>query len=84
LFWIFPGIAISWGGLLLGIFIVILLLVCSALISSSEVAFFSLTSSDFQKLEQENLQSSQNILALKDFPRRLLATILISNNFINE
>ncbi len=83
LFWMFPGMAISWGGLILGILIVVLLLVCSALISSSEVAFFSLTASDFQKLEQENIRSSQNILALKNFPRRLLATILISNNFIN-
>jgi len=83
LLWMLPGIAISWGGLFLGILLVILLLVCSALISSSEVAFFSLTASDFQKLEQENNRPAQNILALKDFPRRLLATILISNNFIN-
>ena len=78
-----PGIAISLGALILGILLIILLLVCSALISSSEVAFFSLTASDFQKLEQENNKSAQNILALKDFPRRLLAIILISNNFIN-
>jgi len=83
LLWIFPGIAISWGGLLLGVFLIVLLLICSALISSSEVAFFSLTASDFEKLEQEHNRSAQNILALKDFPRRLLATILISNNFIN-
>jgi len=83
LLWMFSGIAISWAGLLLGIGIVALLLICSALISSSEVAFFSLTASDFQKLEQESNRSSQDILALKDFPRRLLATILISNNFIN-
>ena len=84
LLWIFPGIAISWGGLIFGILIIVLLLICSALISSSEVAFFSLTASDFQKLEQENNnRSSRDILSLKDFPRRLLATILISNNFIN-
>ena len=68
---------------LLGILGIILLLVCSALISGSEVAFFSLTPNDFERLEQENGPNSQRILALKDKPRRLLATILISNNFIN-
>jgi len=81
--WIFPLMATSWSSILIGILFIILLLVCSALISSSEVAFFSLTSSDFQKLEQDNSHPAQNILALKEFPRRLLATILISNNFIN-
>lgn len=84
LLWMLPGTPFSWGFLIFGILIIVLLLVCSALISSSEVAFFSLTASDFQKLEQENNnRSSQDILSLKDFPRRLLATILISNNFIN-
>lgn len=67
----------------LGISGIILLLICSALISGSEVAFFSLTPNDFDRLEQENGLNSQRILALKDKPRRLLATILISNNFIN-
>ncbi len=60
-----------------------LLLVCSALISGSEVAFFSLTHNDFEKLQQENSGSSHRILFLKEKPRKLLATILISNNFIN-
>lgn len=60
-----------------------LLLVCSALISGSEVAFFSLTHNDFEKLQQENSDSSQRILFLQEKPRKLLATILISNNFIN-
>ncbi|MCB0577795.1 MAG: DUF21 domain-containing protein, partial [Phaeodactylibacter sp.] len=68
---------------LLGILGIIFLLACSALISGSEVAFFSLTPNDFERLEQENGKNSQRILALKDKPRRLLATILISNNFIN-
>lgn len=67
----------------LGILAIFLLLLCSALISGSEVAFFSLTANDFEKLQQENSGSSQRILILKDKPRKLLATILISNNFIN-
>ena len=68
---------------ILGMLGILLLLACSALISGSEVAFFSLTPNDFDRLQQENGVNSQRILALKDKPRRLLATILISNNFIN-
>ncbi len=68
---------------LLGVFAILLLLMCSALVSGSEVAFFSLSPNDLGRLTQENGLKSQRILALKDKPRRLLATILISNNFIN-
>lgn len=68
-----------WAGLL----IVILLLCCSALVSGSEVAFFSLSPNDIRSLEQENTSSGKTILDLRKTPRMLLATILISNNFIN-
>lgn len=62
---------------------ILILLCCSGLISGSEVAFFSLTHNDFEKLEQESSNNSRRILQLKEKPRTLLATILISNNFIN-
>lgn len=65
------------------VFLIIILLACSALISSSEVAFFSLNVNDAKKLEQDNTIVSNRILTLREQPRRLLATILISNNFIN-
>lgn len=65
------------------IILIFLLLMGSALISSSEVAFFSLTANDFEKLTQENSKVSDQIIALNNLPRYLLATILISNNFIN-
>ncbi|GJM31772.1 MAG: hypothetical protein DHS20C18_07730 [Saprospiraceae bacterium] len=71
------------AGVLSGIIAIIFLLVCSGLISGSEVAFFSLTHNDFEKLAQENNKTSQRILKMKDLPRKLLATILITNNFIN-
>ena len=74
----FPSLDVILGGLS-----ILLLLVSSALISSSEVAFFSLTDNDLEKLDQENSGPSRRILALKEKPRILLATILISNNFIN-
>ncbi|MBK7408670.1 MAG: gliding motility-associated protein GldE [Saprospirales bacterium] len=60
-----------------------LLLYGSAMISSSEVAFFSLTHNDFARLREEDTGPARRILKLKEKPRTLLATILISNNFIN-
>ena len=67
----------------LALLVVVFLLLGSALVSGSEVAFFSLTHNDFDKLQRENDGSSRRILFLKEKPRKLLATILISNNFIN-
>ncbi|MBK6901768.1 MAG: DUF21 domain-containing protein [Saprospirales bacterium] len=52
------------------------------MISSSEVAFFSLTHNDFLRLREEDSAPARRILKLKEKPRTLLATILISNNFI--
>jgi len=64
--------------------VLIVLLVCSALISGAEVAFFSLSPSHF---EDSNDKSPSKKLAivekLLDRPKKLLATILVSNNFIN-
>ncbi len=65
------------------ILFLIILIICSALISGSEVAFFSLNASNVRTLEEENTVASHRILALKAKPKRLLATILISNNFVN-
>lgn len=69
--------------IVLGVLGVVLLLICSALISGSEVAFFSLSPGDFEKLQNDNDPASDKILQLKEEPEKLLATILISNNFIN-
>ena len=64
-------------------FLVFLLLVCSALISGSEVAYFSLSTHDYETLRQEKSTAADRILTLKEKPRSLLANILIANNFIN-
>ena len=63
--------------------LICLLLYGSALISSSEVAFFSLTHNDFARLREEDDVPARRILKLKERPRTLLATILITNNSIN-
>jgi len=74
---------INVGGLVIIAVILLILLLFSAAISGSEVAFFSLSPNDFHKLEQENDPVAKRILKLRDQPRTLLATILISNNMIN-
>jgi len=61
----------------------LLLLVTSALISGSEVAFFSLTSQDITKCKESEEASDKKIVSLVKNPRLLLATILIVNNFVN-
>lgn len=78
------GVAINSEVIISGILILILLC-CSALVSGSEVAYFSLTHNDIEDLKKENGSSpaSQRVLKLMKEPAYLLATILIANNFIN-
>ncbi len=66
----------------LSIVALVILLLLSALISGSEIAFFSLTKPDLDK--KDNNKSNLDIIKqLLERPKKLLATILISNNFIN-
>jgi len=69
--------------LVLGFLGIVLLLFLSGLVSGSEVAFFSLTANDYEELEGKETGANKLILSFRDQPRRLLATILIANNFIN-
>lgn len=62
--------------------VLILLLISSALISGTEVAFFSLSQTDLNELSNEGKEENI-IVTLLERPRKLLATILITNNFIN-
>ena len=68
---------------IIGLVILCLLLVASALISGSETAFFSLQPADIDELESRNDSKSQLVLKLREQPKTLLATILIGNNFVN-
>ena len=63
--------------------LMLLFIVMSALISGSEVAYFSINNKDKKLLEEENSKASLRVLALLENPKKLLATILIANNFIN-
>ncbi|MBQ0020762.1 MAG: gliding motility-associated protein GldE [Bacteroidales bacterium] len=72
----------SLGGYIaLGISLV--LLVCSGFVSASEIAFFSLSPTDLSDIEEQKHPSDKKILRLRKRSEHLLATILISNNFVN-
>ena len=62
--------------------VLILLLISSALISGSEIAFFSLNQTNINELSNNGKEENVVVSLLKK-PRKLLATILITNNFIN-
>lgn len=63
--------------------VLIILLFLSAMISGSEVGFFSLSSEEISKSKTSNSRADQFIVKLLDQPKRLLATILILNNLVN-
>jgi len=70
-------------GIVLNFIVILLMLFCSALISGAEVAYFSLTPNDVEDLNQEKSKKALLTLKLLEKPNKLLATILITNNFIN-
>ncbi len=77
-----PLLLVTQGEQALYLVIYLLLLICSALISGAEVAFFSLTSSELE--EPNEAFTKQNVVSkLLERPKKLLATILIANNAIN-
>ena len=68
---------------IIGLAVLCLLFIASALISGSETAFFSLQPADIDELESRDDTKSQLVLKLREKPKTLLATILIGNNFVN-
>jgi Mg2+/Co2+ transporter CorB len=70
-------------GVVFGMVVVVILLFCSAMISGSEVAFFSLGPQHLNAMKERSSRKEKMVLKLLEKPERLLANILISNNFIN-
>jgi len=66
-----------------GIILLIVLLCCSALISGAEVALFSLSQTDLEEVLEKESKAMEIISKLLQKPKKLLATILVANNFIN-
>jgi putative hemolysin len=61
----------------------ILLLIASALISGSEVAFFSLSNEDLSTIQDQDPIRGKAVAKLLESPKNLLSTVLILNNLIN-
>ena len=66
-----------------GITGLIILLIGSALISGAEVALFSLSQKDLDEAKKYKSKSFEIIIELLKKPKKLLASILVANNFIN-
>ncbi len=69
--------------LIIGFAVLVLLLIASALISGSEVAFFSLKPEDIEKLKNNKSKKAGNVIRLYNVPEKLLSTILVANNTVN-
>lgn len=69
--------------LVFGFIAIFVLLFCSALVSGAEVAFFSLSQKDIEDTLQQHPSKGKIISELLEKPKKLLATLLVANNFIN-
>jgi putative hemolysin len=69
--------------IIVGFLIIIILLFGSALVSASEVAFFSFRPEEIEKFKSERDKKSKAVLKLHNNPEKLLSTILVANNTIN-
>lgn len=70
-------------GVIVAAFLAAILLLVSGFASGSEIAFFSLSPSDLAELNPDKSINDRHIQLLREESERTLATILISNNFIN-
>jgi putative hemolysin len=68
---------------IIGLLVLVVLLLLSALMSGSEVAFFSLGPVDIRNLKSSKSKKSKAVLRLYNMPEKLLSTILVANNTLN-
>ena len=82
-FFSFNLLAITPAATTILIFIVVLLFMLSFLLAGSEIAFFSLTLKDINMLRTKKQPAYRRIVSLLEQPKTLLASMLISNSFVN-
>ncbi|HLP32194.1 MAG TPA: gliding motility-associated protein GldE [Bacteroidia bacterium] len=73
----------DWLSVIISLVLIGLLLLCSALMSGSENAFFSLSTQTLDELRETDSSYARATVYLLNHPKKLLATILIANNFVN-
>ncbi len=79
-----PNLANESYTYLIGTFLFLVLMIAlSGLFSASENAMFSLSAKDKEDLKENDTSSNRAILTLLSQPKKLLATILVGNNFVN-
>jgi len=80
-----PAIVVNSPDLkvVIGLIVLVILLFISALMSGSEVAFFSLRPDEIEKLKSRKSKKASKALKLYDSPDKLLSTILVANNTVN-
>ncbi|MCG9970453.1 gliding motility-associated protein GldE [Christiangramia crocea] len=82
-----PSLLLFWATMgitqFISLIFLFVLLLCSALISGAEVAFFSLTPANFITEDGKRTKTQNIVINLLEKPKKLLATILVANNFIN-
>ncbi|UWY29754.1 gliding motility-associated protein GldE [Flavobacterium sp. TR2] len=71
------------ANLIIGFVGIFILLFLSAIVSGAEVALFSLSQQDIDETLNDNLAKGKIISNLLDKPKKLLATLLVANNFFN-
>ena len=70
-------------GVIIAAVLTVVLMGFSAFASGSEIAFFSLSPTDMAEVNEAKTASDRNIKTLREDSERTLATILITNNFVN-
>jgi putative hemolysin len=82
---ILSGITVNVPDLkiIIGLFILVLLLLVSALMSASEVAYFSFRPEDIERFKTDKSKKSKTVLKLYNNPEKLLSTVLVANNTVN-
>jgi putative hemolysin len=66
-----------------GMLVLVILLAASALLSASEVAFFSLGPADIGRIKSNKSKRAASVIRLYSKPEKLLSTILVGNNLVN-
>lgn len=73
----------DWLNIGVALFFIILFIIFSALFSASENAFFSLSQQVIDEMREDKDRASETIIYFTEHHKKLLATILIANNFVN-
>jgi gliding motility-associated protein GldE len=82
---LFSGVTASLPDLkiIIGLIVLVGLLIMSALMSASEVAYFSFRPEDIENFKTDKSKKSKTVLKLYNNPEKLLSTILVANNTVN-